>query len=248
MGNTVLAHVLYSCNQVDLDIDNFFSSSGNSHNIRKLNQTDLIAFHDAEHNYPTEKNVILNIECVGWAEILRKKFSYEKWYECYPDENNYAQVGFTEPLAGQTYLENLVIKYFDSYTVDNLDSLATSTISLNDYLGGNFSTLKTVITENFNWTWNNSKSQVFYKKVLEVNQAHLLWLDKIKYIVQQCINLKSMDVDLLLWEKAIVISKVCYDLEVNPNNLHWNDYGCFLEKNNVTFIHSLERLNHGKTI
>ena len=90
------------------------------------------------------------------------------------------------------------------------------------------------------------KTIYFYKKVLEANQQHLNWLDKIKNIVKQCINLESIDVDLLLWEKAIVISKVCYDLGINPSNLHWNDYGCFLETNTVQFINSLERLNHGR--
>ena len=45
MGNTVLAHVLYSCGQVELDLENFFSDTGNSHKISKLNQTELIAHH-----------------------------------------------------------------------------------------------------------------------------------------------------------------------------------------------------------
>lgn len=249
MGNTILAHALYSCNQVKIDFDNFFSASGNSHKIGLLNQTDLLAIHDSEQPYSGEKTVILKIECSGWTNILRKKFSYEKWFRCYPDETRYSEpFGFTEPLDNQTYLENLVTKYFDEFTVDQMISSASTTLPLEDYLNGNFSTLETVITKNLNWIWNKDKSQFFYKKVLEANQQHLMWLDKIKYITKQCIDSKSIDVDLLMWEKAIVISKVCYDLGIDPSTLHWNDYDCFLEKNTVKFINSLERLNHGKTI
>ena len=54
MGNTVLAHVLFSSNQAKLDLDNFFSDTGNSHNISGVNTTKLRATHLIE--FPDEKD------------------------------------------------------------------------------------------------------------------------------------------------------------------------------------------------
>lgn len=244
----MLAHALYSCDQVNIDFDNFFSSTGNSHKISQLNHTDLIAVHASQLIHSEKNKIILTIECKDWFEILRIKFSYEKWYCCYPSDTSYEiPFRFTSPLPNQTHLENLVTKYFDSLTIDTLDDgLSESKLLLEDYLSGNFLTLEMSVVKNLNWVWNHAKSHFFYQKVLQANQKHLDWLDKIKNIVSLCCNFTYVDVNLLFWERAVVISKVCYTLNVNPADLHWNECGCFLEKNNVTLINSIERVKYGR--
>jgi len=87
MGNTVLAHVLYSCNQVELDLENFFSSAGNSHNIAKFNRTELTAQHLAEFLNP-DLNCILQLRSDNWFHILQFRMSYFKWCNRVPTLSN----------------------------------------------------------------------------------------------------------------------------------------------------------------
>lgn len=90
MGNTVLAHILYSCEQVDLDLNNFFSATGNSHNITKFNHTDLTASHLIE--FPNKQlDCIVQLYSDGWNILLQYKMSYEKWHGSYPSLTNYTK-------------------------------------------------------------------------------------------------------------------------------------------------------------
>ena len=87
MGNTVLAHVLYSCGQVELDLENFFSDTGNSHKISKLNQTELIAHHLIE--FPnSDLKCILQLRSDEWFYILQIRMSYFKWHNNVPTLSN----------------------------------------------------------------------------------------------------------------------------------------------------------------
>ena len=88
MGNTVLAHVLHACNKVDIDVQNFFSGTGNAHKIQKLNSTKLTAQHLVE--YPDNNSIcVLELTATGWYELLRYKMSYSKWMLSEPNLNNY---------------------------------------------------------------------------------------------------------------------------------------------------------------
>jgi len=87
MGNTILAHALFACNHVDLNLENFFSSTGDSHKINQLNQTNLTAAHLIE--FPNDNvQCILKIICQEWWEVLRLKLSYSKWTKAVPTLNN----------------------------------------------------------------------------------------------------------------------------------------------------------------
>lgn len=87
MGNTILTHALFACNQVDIDLTNFFSKSGNSHAISRVNCTNLIAEHLIE--YPKDNvTCVLEVITSGWWEVLRLKMSYEKWFRQYPTMDN----------------------------------------------------------------------------------------------------------------------------------------------------------------
>jgi hypothetical protein len=83
MGNTILAHALFACNQVDLDLNNFFSSTGNSHAIDKINKSNLIAHHLIE--FPDSSlTCVAQVVCQDWWEVLRLKLSYAKWFGTVP--------------------------------------------------------------------------------------------------------------------------------------------------------------------
>jgi len=87
MGNTVLAHVLYSCDQVEIDLENFFSDTGNSHNLYKLNYTKLKARHLVEFPEP-DLDCILQLRSDNWFHILQFRMSYSKWYTSVPTLSN----------------------------------------------------------------------------------------------------------------------------------------------------------------
>lgn len=83
MGNTILAHVLYSCGKAELDLENFFSGSGNAHNISKVNHTELTAGHLIE-NPDSTAQCILQIRSDEWFYVLQHRMSYYKWYNDVP--------------------------------------------------------------------------------------------------------------------------------------------------------------------
>lgn len=87
MGNTILAHALFACNQIQIDLDTFFSKTGDSHQIRKINSTSLTAEHLIEHPN-SNLQCILEVICQGWWEALRLKMSYSKWTKEVPTLSN----------------------------------------------------------------------------------------------------------------------------------------------------------------
>jgi hypothetical protein len=87
MGNTVLSHVLYSCGQVELDLENFFSDTGNSHKILKLNHTKLTAYHLVEFPTP-DLHCILQLRSDDWFHVLQFRMSYFKWCGKVPTLSN----------------------------------------------------------------------------------------------------------------------------------------------------------------
>lgn len=87
MGNTILSHALFACNQIDIDLTSFFSKSGNAHAISRINQTNLIAEHLIE--YPKDNvSCVLEVQTSGWWEVLRLKMSYQKWFGKFPTVDN----------------------------------------------------------------------------------------------------------------------------------------------------------------
>jgi hypothetical protein len=91
MGNTVLSHMLYACDQISVDLEQFFDQhSGNAHKIAQINRTNLTARHLLETPDP-DANCVLEILCNDWDEILRIKMSYAKWYQAAPNLNNYGK-------------------------------------------------------------------------------------------------------------------------------------------------------------
>jgi hypothetical protein len=87
MGNTILSHALFACNQIDIDLTSFFSKSGNAHAIARINHTNLVAEHLIE--YPKDNvSCVLEVQASDWWEVLRLKMSYQKWFGKFPTVDN----------------------------------------------------------------------------------------------------------------------------------------------------------------
>ena len=87
MGNTILSHALFACNQIDIDLTSFFSESGNAHAIARINHTNLVAEHLIE--YPKDNvSCVLEVQASDWWEVLRLKMSYQKWFGKFPTVDN----------------------------------------------------------------------------------------------------------------------------------------------------------------
>jgi hypothetical protein len=87
MGHTILAHALFACNQYNFNLDNFFSITGDAHQIKNLNTTILTVKHLIE--YPdNDAQCILEVQCREWWEVFRLKMSYSKWRKTVPILSN----------------------------------------------------------------------------------------------------------------------------------------------------------------
>lgn len=241
MGNTILAHALFACNQADLDLDSFFSNTGNAHSVGNYKNDRLISLH-VEHNNREDLEVILTVKCTGWDEVLRKKMSYAKWYQQYPTKDTFSAFGFNVPNFG-TELEALTNIYFNSYTC--LNNIKTAILPLGQYINNQYNVLIDTVETVTGWKWDRYRSNKFYQVMIEKNQKYITWLKNIQHITNSCIQRNTIPTELQFWEKAVVISKSCFDLGINPNMLHWEDYGCFLDQDNVTLINSIQRIQNG---
>ena len=284
MGNTVLAHVLFSSNQAKLDLDNFFSDTGNSHNINHVNTTKLKAKHLIE--FPNENaKCILQLNSDNWFHILQHKFSYAKWYNEVPtlgnwskffkqavDSNDQAWQQFYSDIKDESWpkcesydkidslpeyilaevkqkyqppdtnistnkqlLEFLTNTYFDTISAVDKFAFDAPVYRLSDYFSHNIEPL-IQISKMLNWQWNNELSKQFHNKMLETNATYLAWLDTIKQHHDSLVSGIVCPINLDIWERALLIAKVCQTLHCNPRDLKWQDSGCFLEQNTATLI------------
>ena len=300
MGNTILAHILYSCEKVDLNVDDFFSNSGNSHKISTLNATNLTATHLLE--FPnSELNCIIQLYSDDWNLPLQYKMSYEKWHGDIPTLDNYTKFfnvhnvddsdrlwqeyyaqykdpqwpecvsyqavqflpEYIQKEIYQTYrhpeefvitnnkklLEFLSKCYFDRFTSPIAEPFLNAELyPLSKYFLNNCDILKNKIEKVFGWTWNQTKSNFFHGHVMNQNSRYFSWLTSIKHIYNQTINFYECQTHIDIWEKAIIIAKICEYFKLDPMNLNWNSNGCFLDNNNVSLINYLKEVKHGQAI
>ena len=116
MGNTILAHTLFACNKVDLDLSKFFSTTGNAHAIWQINKSILRASHLIENPNPHWK-CVLSVICEDWWKVLLIKFSYSKWMEEVPTINNYSKF-----FKGQYTLDfDVIVQQFAQKALKNTE-------------------------------------------------------------------------------------------------------------------------------
>lgn len=285
MGNTILAHVIFSCNKANLNLDNFFSVSGDSHKIQSFKNTELTAKHLLE-SPDSNANCILQLTSDGWFRVLQYYFSYSKWFYDFPNINNWrkffnyipdtdqqqhwqtfysdikdeswpecnsiddidALPSYIQTEVKQNYqyplqkidtdhklLEFLTMCYFDSMSMPNTFKFDAPVYKLSDYFDYKIIPL-IKISKLLNWQWDEELSKKFYNKMLEVNSKYLKWLDTIKQYHDMTVNGIVCPANLDVWEKALVIAKICQTLSCNPRRLKWQDSGCILEHTNATLI------------
>jgi hypothetical protein len=91
MGNTIFAHAAYSCNKVDLNLDSFFSATGNAHKIRKEYLCDqLMPIHMIEQPelVPINGCCIIEVKTSLWYKLLEIKMGYSKFLGKTPSFTN----------------------------------------------------------------------------------------------------------------------------------------------------------------
>ena len=76
--------------------------------------------------------------------------------------------------------------------------------------------------------------------MLETNARYLAWLDTVKQYHDSIASGIVCPIDLDLWERALLIAKVCQTLDRNPGNLKWQDCDCFLGQDSATLIKLLQ--------
>lgn len=91
MGNTIVSHIMYSCDKWQLDLTRFFSKTGDAHAaISKYANSILIPLHMHEHPelIPSNSTCILEIKTSVWFKLLETKMAYSKWIGKKPTMDN----------------------------------------------------------------------------------------------------------------------------------------------------------------
>lgn len=240
MGNTILSHILYACDQIDPDLEKFFSSSGNAHSVSKYNNTNLVAMHLKE--FPdNDVKCVLEVYCKDWDKLLRMKMSYSKWTQENPNLHNYKKFNFNfnEKWQNPTnvtetdFVEILTKTYYDIFCNQERMFESGPSIGLNEYFNGDFSKMINLSTDILEWKWDNKRSQKFFDKVITTNQIYLSWLKNIKSAVYAMLDNNTVDTDFELWEQSIITAKACAIVGQEPIYLNWQNIDCNLSIKNV---------------
>ena len=88
MGSTLLAHALFSCGQLDINLDKFFGDTGHAHAVGRNKIRPLMAKHAIEDGLDNDQSVILEVKTSGFYTLLSRKMSYNKWIGFEPTIDN----------------------------------------------------------------------------------------------------------------------------------------------------------------
>lgn len=238
MGHTIMAHALFSCNQIDIDPNALFSSTADAHFINRINTTNLRCVHAVEYPERAVGKQILSVTCNEWDEVLRKIFSYYKFHKLFPTPDNLSNF-FVAPDLTVLPLEFLTLAYFDSY--DTVYPTYSPTMTLGQYLNYDIGVLKQCLSSNLGWKWDDDKGKWFHQWVLEKNKNYQQMLIDMKTLVCDILQERNRPCSLNFWTRAVVISMACRQRNIYPSLLHWNEYE-FLNSDTSSLIESINRL------
>ena len=88
MGSTLLAHALFSCGQLDINLDKFFGDTGHAHAVGRNKIRPLMAKHAIEDGLDNDQSVILEVKTSGFYTLLSRKMAYNKWIGFEPTIDN----------------------------------------------------------------------------------------------------------------------------------------------------------------
>lgn len=249
MGQTFLAHILYSCNKIDIVPKLLFSESGDCHKVSELNTTNLLALDRPfdKTNHVTVLHLVPNLA----YHLLRFKMSYEKWTKKSPTPDNFPCFNFTVSYEKTEidFLESLAVKY-NKIIEDFEDKTDTNIVTLESFLKNNMNSVKNRVEDIMGWNWDENRSNEFYQATIQANKKYLDWFEKINTIYEQSKRLELIATEgLVFWEKAAVIALLCYQLKVSVLELSWHDQRQLLSSDNAFLIEDLKRiLKNGKTV
>ena len=172
-------------------------------------------------------------DCASYEEIYKlPKYIQEEIQNTYQPPNLLltTESDLVEFLS-ETYFNMLMISYRPAFDAP--------VYRLSDYFSKKIQPLEH-IAEQLKWQYNHQRSDNFYSAMLKANQSHLSWLENIKQVHNNVVNLIHASVDLQPWERALAIAKICITFGRHPNTLNWQDSHCFLDNNNITLIKSLQ--------
>ena len=132
-------------------------------------------------------------------------------------------------------LEFLTNTYFDTISAVDKFAFDAPVYRLSDYFSHNIEPL-IQISKMLNWQWDDELSKKFHNKMLETNATYLAWLDTIKQHHDSLMSGIVCPINLDIWERALLIAKVCQTLHCNPRDLKWQDSGCALEQDSAILI------------
>lgn len=93
MGNTIAAHIMYACDQLNLDLDSFFSETGDAHAARPFYSkptSQLVPMHINENPelFKQTDKCVLEIKFLGWHKLIEIYMGYVKFKKTVPTVDN----------------------------------------------------------------------------------------------------------------------------------------------------------------
>jgi hypothetical protein len=88
MGSTLLAHALFSCGQLNIDLNKFFGDTGHAHAVGRGTIRPLMAKNAYDDGLEEDQSVILEVKTSGFYTLLSCKMSYNKWTGFEPTIDN----------------------------------------------------------------------------------------------------------------------------------------------------------------
>jgi hypothetical protein len=278
MGNTIVAHVLYACNQLDINLKDFFSPTGDAHKLKKTLAQQVIApIHMIEQpeTIPSNSQCLIEIKSEGWYKFLEFKMGWEKYLlqtpsllnisffydinpfvadkdklwqdfyqkikdESWPNCNSLDDVKFLPKriqdevyttykppdltISSENFIEILTISIYDHLrnTESSNSQFNGEILLLRDYLAGDTQILEHQSCRYIGWKWDQKKSFEFYRHMVQANRAHLSWLKDLKSVFWKVINQQVCELDLQLYEVALLITKLCRLCQTHPSELPWS--------------------------
>lgn len=117
-------------------------------------------------------------------------------------------------------LEFLTLNYFDDFCHAGAKLSHGDIYHLDRYLSGDFPPLESV-SKLLGWTWNKSRSAVFYQAMIDTNSSYLTWLDTMRIGYDNFSMGYYQLNEFKTWETAIILAKLCFDNVCDPKNIDW---------------------------
>jgi len=244
MGNSILAHILYATNQINLTPETFFNSeTGDAHTGREMReqQDNFAICHIGSDQYCNIKvdrsTEIIRIDANGGYYFQIWAMGYNKFYSELPIKSTLRNFNMAE-CAGR--IEEYMATFYFEY-VYHPSGNYTYLYDIKDYFNNNITLLKH-LAESHGFKWDNARSDTFYNAMIKANKKYIDRRVQLEQFVDDTINGCSNRLKLEVWEKGITIAEMGKRLHFHPKQLKWNHYDFFSKQGNDEIIVALKLL------